>query len=244
MDKRFWGIIAAIAVIFVAIIWVNGRNDSQETGNSTAAATSHTKGAADSKVKLVEYGDFQCPVCALYEPTIKQVVEKYQDTVTFQFRHFPLQQIHQNAFAGSRAAEAAGLQGKFWEMHDKLYENQNAWSASANPLSLFEEYAKTIDGLDAAKFKTDFSSSQVNDAVNADIREGNKLKISGTPAFYLNGRQIELRDLTDESSNQPTLAKFSQLIDAEIKKTGATAPAETTTDSIPADTPADTTPQQ
>ncbi len=215
MDKRFWGIIAVIAVIFVGIVWANGRSaDAPE--NSTGQASSHTKGENAKKVTFIEYGDFQCPVCNLYEPTVTQVVEKYKADISFQYRHFPLQQIHQNAFAAARAAEAASLQGKFWEMHDILYQNQNAWSTSNNPLAIYEQYAKTL-GINTAQFKTDFASDKVNDTVNADIREGNKLNVSGTPAFFIDGVAVPTTELVGDDK-APSVDKFSQKIDAAIAK--------------------------
>jgi protein-disulfide isomerase len=220
MDKRFWAVIAVIILAFVGIVWANGRNeDSSSTGdkgNSSASATNHTKGDGAKNVTLVEYGDFQCPVCALYEPTIQQVVEKYKSDIKFQFRHFPLQQIHANAFAASRAAEAAGLQGKFWEMHDQLYANQDAWSTASDPVSIFSDYAKTLE-LNTQQFKTDFTSKTVNNAINADIDAGNDLKVSGTPSFFLNGKQIELKQIVGED-NAPSVDKFSVIIDEALKK--------------------------
>jgi protein-disulfide isomerase len=221
MDKRFWAVIGVIAVIFIGIIFVNNRHASAPASN--ASATNHIYGEGAKGVTLVEYGDFQCPVCGLYEPTVKQVREKYKADIKFQFRNFPLQQVHQNAFAAARAAEAASLQGKFWEMHDQLFDGQQAWSASSNPLSTFKGYAQTI-GIDANKFQTDFSSKQVNDTINADIHEGDKLKITGTPTFYLDGKQIQLSDLIDSATNSPSTDKFSKLIDDAIKaKQGSTS---------------------
>lgn len=219
MDKRFWAVVTVILLVFVGIIVVNNRNkdgSSSDSGNASASATNHTKGADTAKVTLVEYGDFQCPVCAVYESAVQEVVKKYEKDIKFQFRHFPLQQIHANAFAASRAAEAASYQGKFWEMHDQLYLNQNAWSLVSDPVSTFTQYAKTL-GLNTEQFKTDFNSKKVNEAVNADIAAGNKLKVSGTPSFFVNGKQLELKDLVDKD-NAPSLDKFSEAIDAAIKE--------------------------
>jgi protein-disulfide isomerase len=217
MDKRFWGIIAVIGLVFVGIIWASnsGGDGNNASNNTNAQATSHIKGDGAKGVTLVEYGDFQCPVCALYEPTVQEVYEKHKADIKFQFRHFPLQQIHQNAFAGARAAEAASQQGKFWEMHDQLFQFQNEWSTSSNPLSLYEGYAKNL-GLNVEQFKTDFASDKVNDTVNADLNEGNKLKVTGTPTFFLDGKQLELADLTDDSTNQPSADKLSKLIEEAI----------------------------
>lgn len=218
MDKRFWAVVTVILLVFVGIIVANNRtkdSSSSSSGDTSASATNHTKGSNAKNITFVEYGDFQCPVCAAYEPTVQEVYKKYQNDIKFQFRHFPLQQIHANAFAASRAAEAAGLQNKFWEMHDQLYLNQNAWSSVSDPVSTFTQYAKSL-GLNTEQFKTDFNSKKVNGAINADIAAGNKLKVSGTPSFFVNGKQIELKDLVDED-NAPSLDKFSKAIDAAIK---------------------------
>ncbi len=132
------------------------------------------------------YGDFQCPACAQIFPVEKQVVTNFNDQIKFTFRHFPLESIHPNARAASRAAEAAGLQGKFFEMHDALYESQNAWSSLSNPLDEFVSMAQKI-GLDTEKFKTDYATELVNATINADLKEGNSKNVSGTPSYFVNG---------------------------------------------------------
>ena len=145
MNKRFWAIIVIIIVAFAGILWV--KNDQQNNNNSNTAAqpSENLRGDTASKVKLVEYGDFQCPYCGEYYPIIEQVYQKYQSDVSFQFRNLPLTQIHPNAFAGARAAEAAADQGKFWQMYTVLYEQNeeyyqsnekyNTWIGSSNPES-------------------------------------------------------------------------------------------------------------
>src|SRR5689334_22232262 len=117
MNKSFWAIIAVIVVIFGGIV-VFHKKDATPTNSSNVKPTNHIEGNATSGVSLVEYGDYQCPFCGQYYPLVKQVVEKYKTQIRFQFRNLPLYQVHQNAFAAARAAEAADKQGKFWEMHD------------------------------------------------------------------------------------------------------------------------------
>lgn len=222
MDKRFWGIIAGIAIIFIGIVVINNRQADAPQGN--AQATSHYKGENARDITLVEYGDYQCPTCYSYHPVVEQVVEKYNADIRFQFRHFPLQQIHQNAFAASRAAEAAGKQNKFWEMHDLLYVNQDpngqqGWATSRDPLNaFFATYAQQI-GINVDQFKTDYVSDPVNDAVNADIAAGNALNVTGTPSFFLNGKKIELTELTGQDG-RPSLERFSAILDKAIEEKG------------------------
>lgn len=213
MSKQFWIVIAAIVVVFVGVIALTNK-DSDAPGKSgdKVQTTNHTQGAGTEGVTLVEYGDFQCPYCGLYYPTIKQVEATYGDKIKFQFVNFPLTSLHPNAFAAARAAEAAGLQDKsgsqdkYWAMHDKLYVEQQAWSTAKDPLAVFSGYAKTI-GLDVPKFQKDFASSTVNDRINADMAKGNDQKLTATPTFFLNGKKIEV-------NNDP--AAFNKLIDAEI----------------------------
>lgn len=199
MSKQFWGVIVLVVVIFAGIFFLTGNKKSDTSGSSGGGtgATQHVEGKGKSGVKLVEYGDYECPYCGAAYPVVKQVVADLNDKITFQFRNFPLTQIHQNAFAGARAAEAADLQKKFWQMHNMLYESQDpsgktGWVASSDPLNqYFVGFAKQL-GLNVDKFKSDYQSSQVNDRINADLSEGNKLKIQGTPAFFLDGKQVTL----------------------------------------------------
>jgi len=223
MDKRFWGFLAGIVVIFGVVFAItNHSNGSGSTSASKGSAglTNHIEGKGSSGVTLVEYGDYECPACGQYYPIVKQVQAKYADQIFFQFRNFPLYQIHPNAIAGARAAEAADLQGKFWQMHDALYENQNDWGQSSDPTPFFNQYAQQI-GLDVNRFKTDFKSSLVNDRVQADLKEGNKLGIDSTPTFFIDGKKI---------SNPPSADAFNQVIDNAIKqKAGQSAAASTST---------------
>lgn len=219
MEKRFWIIVGVIAVVFLGILYFgNGKDDKGNGGDSNAQPTSHVKGKTDSKVTLTEYGDFQCPVCGSYYPTVSQVVEKYHDKIKFQFRNLPLSQAHQHAFAAARAAEAAGEQDKYWEMYDALFTNQQAWSAASSTNSYFEQYATQL-GLNLDKFKTDFASDKVNKAINADInafkKTGDKM---ATPTFYINDKKVELASIATDQG--PSIEKFSAAIDAALKEAG------------------------
>ena len=225
MDKRFWAIVGVIVIVFGGIVVFGGKkSDNGGAKSNSSQATSHIKGNAASKVTLIEYGDFECPVCEGYYPTVQQVEQKYNDTVKFQFRNLPLLQIHPNAFAAARATEAADLQGKYWEMHDQLYNpsNWNEWSTSSNPVPFFKNYAKTI-GLNEAKFEKDFASSTVNNRVNADIsafkQTGQQQATptffisvnGGTPKYYSNGNFV------DATTGQPSVDAFSKVLDAALK---------------------------
>jgi len=149
-----------------------------------------TKGNASSTVFLIEYLDFQCPACGSYYPLVKQLREEYNDKVLFAARHFPLTQIHPNAMSAARAAEAAGRQGKFWEMHDILFEKQKEWSNARNPEDLFVSYADSI-GLNRDQFLNDYKDKTLDDKIEADRNSATKLGAQGTPTFFLNEEKIQ-----------------------------------------------------
>lgn len=211
MNKRFWIFLGIIAVILLGFLFIRGgdqANAPEDDENGQGQASHHTAGNPDSDVVLVEYGDFQCPACAQFFPAVNQVKEKYADDITFQFRHLPLP-THQNARAAARAAEAAGMQDKFYEMHDMMFQNQQAWSQAGSPTQFFEQYAQRLE-LDLEKFKEDFGSSQVNNTINADIEAFEQTGLpTTTPTFFLNGEQI---------TPQPSLESFSEIIDEALNK--------------------------
>ncbi len=215
MDKRFWGVIGVVVLIFGGIVFANSHKaGAPATGNTKP--TNHVVGNTKSGITMIEYGDFQCPVCSSYYPIFKEVMEKHKAEIAFQYRNFPLSSAHKNAFAGARAAEAAALQNKYWEMHDTLYENQDpsgksGWVVSSSPQTFFEEFAKT-NGLNADKFKKDYASDAVNNSINADYAVGTKLNISGTPSFFVNEKEIPLKDLFDTGKGMPTVEKFDKVI--------------------------------
>jgi protein-disulfide isomerase len=160
------------------------------------AANPYTRGAANAKVTLEEFSDFQCPACGSLEPGLRRVLNDYGDRVRFTFRHFPLQ-MHKYAFVASRAAEAAGQQGKFWEMHDMIYDNQKEWSEAMEPRVQFDAYATRL-GLDVQRFRADMSRQDLADRITADLMRGNTVGVKGTPTIYLNGRELMPGKLVNE----------------------------------------------
>jgi protein-disulfide isomerase len=230
MDKRFVGILVAIVIIFGVIVFINGNHNKANAPSSSSQPTTHVEGQGKDGITLVEYGDYQCPFCGQFFPIVKQVQTEYNTQIFFQFRNLPLIQLHQNAFAGARAAEAAALQGKFWQMHDALYENQDpngaqGWVASSDPIdNYFVNFASQI-GLNVAKFKTDYASDQVNNSINADVSAFDKTgQQEATPSFFLDGKYI---------SPTESVASFEGFINAEIKKKGFTPPASSSSTSTP-----------
>jgi protein-disulfide isomerase len=224
MDKRFLIILGALVVIFGAIIAFSGgsKKDSGGTNNSGAQPTNHIEGQGQKGVKLVEYGDFECPICGIYYQPLKQLQTQFDKDITFQFRNLPLISIHKNAFAAARAAEAAAEQGKYWQMHDALYDNQDpsgqsGWVASNDALNqYFVDFAKQI-GLNETKFKSDYASSKVNDAVNADLAAfGETHQQQATPTFFLDGKYLSNSEFSDAKTGQPSLTKMADVINKEI----------------------------
>lgn len=213
MSKQFWGVIVVIILIFVGVFAFGG-NKTIVSGDPT----NHVEGKSSASIVLVEYGDYECPYCGQYYPIVKQIQTEYADKIQFQFRNFPLTSLHPNAFAGARAAEAAALQNKFWEMHDLLYENQNQWSTATDPSTFFKQYAAQLK-INVAQFTTDYVSDKVNASVNADMAAGNKLNITGTPTFFLDGKQISVAE---------SASAFEKLINAELKKKGSATSAGST----------------
>ena len=209
MNKNFIITLVVVVLGLFGIFAITSKKDEKKntTAGNSASLSNHVLGENKKNVTLVEYGDYQCPACAGYHPLIKQLVETYKSDIQFQFRNFPLQQIHQNARAAARAAEAAGKQDKFWEMHDLLYEQQSTWQDSTAANTIFEQYAKQL-GLNVDQYNKDFASSEVNAIITADFNEGTRLGVESTPTFFLQGKKLD---------NPPRdLDGWKKLIDEQI----------------------------
>lgn len=199
MDKIKW-IIFAVAVVaaFAGIIFFSKKDEVAFTGDASAIITEgpiadHVEGRTENpKVTLIEYGDFQCPGCGNIFPVVKELKDEYKDQLTFIFRNMPLTNLHPNALAAATAAEAAGLQGKYFEMHDLLFQTQPSWSgASASERTqIFENYAQQL-GLNLDQYKSDVSKQEITTKINRDISTGrNNFSVNSTPTFILNGQKI------------------------------------------------------
>lgn len=223
MSKKTWMIFIVICVaVLGGLIFISRKDkinvDAIEMTKATAASNAngniadHVFGNKDSKVVLIEYGDFQCPACGSAYPIIKEVTDAYKDKVAFIFRNNPLTAIHPNARAGSAAAEAAGLQGKYWDMHDALYENQTSWSSAAvdKRTDMFVAYASQIGVKDKDKFKKDMESKAVNNKIDFDLALGKRVPVSGTPTILLNNKKIESDVWSDKD-------KFKAAIEDALK---------------------------
>ncbi len=202
MDKRTWIIFAVAVVAILAGLVLYSRQGSVKVDNvdhtklQTAESGSsgigdNVFGKKDSGVVLIEYGDFQCPGCRTFHLNFEPLMEEYKDKITFVFRNFPITTIHPNARVAAATAEAAGLQGKYWDMHNLLYERQNDWNAISvdERDKKFETYATELK-LDLDKYRTDIASSAVSQKITFDQTLGKANGVTGTPTLFLNGETV------------------------------------------------------
>lgn len=187
--------VVTVAILVGGIVFLGGKGASSSQTEVLKADTSllvrddSFKTATDSaKVTVVEFADFQCPACGAVFPTVKKIENEYSGRVSFVFRHFPLPQ-HKNGMPASLAAEAAGEQGKFWEMHDKLFVGQDKWSESGSAVDDFVSYASDL-GLDIDKFKAALENKSFTSKIKRDQDDGYALGVNSTPTFFINGEKV------------------------------------------------------
>jgi protein-disulfide isomerase len=175
------------------------------------AEPAHVLGPPDAPVKLEEFGDFECPPCGMFHPILEQMHQEFGDKLQIIFREFPLVPTHQHALTAASAAEAAGLQGKFWPMHDLIYEHQAEWKKEFNVRPIFEGYAKQI-GLDVERYKRDINSDLVAQRIFQDGKRGHSLGVKGTPTVFINGRELPFENFPAE--------KLRVVIQNELRSSG------------------------
>lgn len=171
------------------------------SGTTAAAATNaapgaqppHFRGSENASVTLEEFGDFECPPCGLLYPVLKGIEDEYGPRLRVVFREYPLTPNHVHALAAARAAEAAGLQGRFFEMHDLIYQNQTTWKDLFDVRPVYEEYAKRI-GLDVERWKRDQSSDAVEQRIFLDGNRAHSLGVKGTPTVFINGAEVPFEE--------------------------------------------------
>ncbi|HLL71421.1 MAG TPA: thioredoxin domain-containing protein [Pyrinomonadaceae bacterium] len=161
----------------------------QVAAGATGANPPQAKGSANAPVTIEEFGDYECPPCGALHPELEKIKADYGDRVRLVFRHYPLVRLHQNALAAAHAAEAAGLQGKFWEMHDRLYRGQKAWAGLGDARRIFTDYARDI-GLDAERFARDMNGDEADRRIVADHERARSLGVNSTPVVFVNGRKL------------------------------------------------------
>ena len=211
-NKTFIVIGLVTLIIFIGGVFLFSKGSNSTVSNTkvnssllipqNAIATSgfangiYLPATTSATVTLVEFGDYECPACGVYSPLVKQLLTEFAGKVTYVFRNYPLAQ-HKNAPITSYAVEAASLQVKYWEMHEKVYATQSEWSNLSDPKDLLIGYAKDF-GMDTTKFTSDLTSTSVKDKVKSDTNDGNTIGITQTPTFYLNGQKITLEGSYDQ----------------------------------------------
>ncbi len=197
MTKELKLIILVVGIVLVALVsgfflLQNQEKYAPKVAQNNLEAlnreTPNVKGNKDSKIVVTEFADLQCPACSQVNPAVDQLVEQYKDKVKFVYRHFPLN-IHPNAKDAAYAAEAAGAQGKFFEMVDLLYQKQSEWSTLPDPTGQFLTFASDL-GLNQQEYQTAFSDNARRARVSQDAADGNALGVSATPTFFFNDEQI------------------------------------------------------
>jgi protein-disulfide isomerase len=154
-----------------------------------STTTAQSGSESDVSITITEYSDYQCPACAYFHPMVKKLKEQFGDQINLELKYYPLNS-HQYAALAARAAESAKNQGKFLEMHNKLFENQNQWSNSGNPTPLFVNYARDI-GLDIKQFKEDLNSGETQRTVMEQKQVGANMGVRSTPTFIIDGEQLD-----------------------------------------------------
>ena len=186
-------IIATFVLLFIIYKFTNAPVRTEFPEINVVKTQDHKKWNTKSKNILVEYSDFECPACASFHNFLKEMDKTATPNAQLVFRHFPLYQVHPVSFNAAYAAEAASIQGKFWEMSDLIFDNQAEWNKFTQPESYFINLAKKLS-LDLNKFKIDMTSQAVKDRVQTDLSEGEKIGINSTPSLFLNGKKVEVNN--------------------------------------------------
>ena len=199
--KRFLPFLIIAAVLIGALVVVlmlmrssqrsgSSNNATPDPSTPVGAEPPHVRGNPNAPVTLEEFADFQCPSCGTYYPELKKIEAEFGDRLRVIFRERPLIPPHEHALIAAQAAEAAGVQGRFWEMHDKLYENQKDWSEAKDVVPMFVDYAKQI-GLDPDRFMRDLNGEAVAVRIFQDGKRAHALGIEATPTFLVNGKEAK-----------------------------------------------------
>lgn len=210
MKRRYQPLLIIVLVFLVALAagaWLyRAATRSGSTTKSPVAARvyqdlhtpdgAHVTGPESAPILIEEFGDYQCPPCGKLYPAINTIEDEYKTQVRLVFRHFPITVRHPNAMPAAQAAEAAGLQGKFWQMHDMLYQNQDAWKDEKDARQVFIKYAQDL-GLDTARFQRDLDGPEVARRITEDGKRAESLGVNGTPTIFINGHQLR-PELTSE----------------------------------------------
>lgn len=232
MNRNSWLVIAIICVLGLGALIFLTKKDSVNTDNldpskilesSATSIGDHVYGKKDAKVVVFEYADFQCPGCGGAHTNTPRIQELYKDKVAFVFRNYPLITIHPNALAAASVAEAANLQGKYWEMNNLLFERRTDWVnlAADKRGDMFLTFASQL-GLNIDQFKSDLTSSKIETKIRVDRSLGDKAGVSGTPSFHIGKNKMNSTIVDDVIKKEGTL--LMDAIDQALKDAGETPP--------------------
>ncbi len=180
-------------IIGVAVIFSRSNTSTQTVDRAVVETNSKlVTGPENARVTIVEFSDFQCPACAAVSPLVKQVAAQYPNDVRVIYRHFPLTEIHPYAMLAAQASEVAAEQGKFWEMHDVLFERQNEWANLPNAQAVQDKFGEYFDQLtiDKQLLIEKIQTDPVKQAVAQDMSLGAQLRVDATPTLYVNGQKL------------------------------------------------------
>lgn len=211
-NKVIGGILVLTVAIIIGIMFLGGNSapvpiEAKLVDKGELIRSDSIKlGSDEAKVKIVEFLDYQCPACKNAHPVIKQVLQDRGGSVQFIVRNFPLSSIHTHADNAARSAEAAYVQGKFWEMHDKLFETQKSWETASNSKDIFTVYARDLN-LNMDQFVKDYSDQKIVARISQDKGDGNALGVNSTPTIFIHGEKY-----TGQISVEAIEAKIDELL--------------------------------
>jgi protein-disulfide isomerase len=208
-------ILLAVAVAGGAAVYLSRQPDAPPADTSAAPLPADLKfvggrfrGPENAQVTLVEFGDYQCPSCAAYHPFVKEILNRYPTQLRLEFHHFPLITIHPNAMAASKAVEAAGEQGHYWEMHDAIFEYQPQWSSAPDPKPIFAAIANRI-GINGTILVQTMENPRIQERILQDVQQGDKSRVQAVPTFFIDGQQVHVN---------LSMEDFVQVIESRLKK--------------------------
>ena len=200
--------VAAGAAVFLSRNAVSSPENPATPAYFEIKGGGHLRGPENAQLTLVEFGDYQCPSCGAYHPFVKEILNRYPQKLRLEFHHYPLISIHPKSMAAAIAAEAAGEQGHYWEMHDTLFEHQQEWAGSPNAQEQFVNLASRI-GLDTNKFMQSMKSPVLQEKILKDVAQAQDLKVQAVPTFFINGEQTHIK---------LSMEDFVQVIDDHLRK--------------------------
>jgi len=193
-------IIIVLAVVVAGAAAVYFSRQSEEAATTAEGSPSpslqttgggHFRGPENARITLVEFGDYQCPSCKAFHPVVQELLPRYPQQVRLEFHHYPLISIHPNSMAASLAVEAAGEQGRYWEMHDLVFELQDEWSKDPNAEPAFLAMATRL-GLNQNAFMQAMRSPQLQDRILQDVIRAREGQVEAVPTFFIDGKRISV----------------------------------------------------